>query len=176
VEEIVVTAIVCGKEKSDGCGSCRCTSQSDVLRVTSKLANVLLDPLQSLDLIFETVVCASTLDDLVGSQESIRTDAVVEVYNHDIVVACFDQARAIVVRVGVCVEATALNEKVDRERVVRSSIRRSENIDEKTILRRGIARCGSSTQTKVSRLSHHIVSSERQCREPMRVYSQYQQG
>jgi hypothetical protein len=76
------------------------------------------------------------------------------------VVACLDKTRAVVVRVGVCVESTALDEEVDGERVVRSSIRRSENIDEKTILRRSIARCRSSTQTKVSRLSHYIVSKD----------------
>jgi hypothetical protein len=105
-----------------------------MLGITSELANVLLDPLQSLDLIFEAIVGASALDNLVGSQESIRTNAVVEVHDNNIVVACFDKTRAVVVGVRVCVESTTLNEEVDRERIVRSGIRGSKDVDKKTVL------------------------------------------
>jgi hypothetical protein len=158
VEEVVIASVVGGEEKSDRCSTCRCSSKSNMLRITSKLADILLNPLQGLDLIFETVVDTAALDNLVCSQESIRTNTVVEVHDDNIVVARFYETRAIVVRIRVCVESTALNEEVDGQRVVRSGIRRSKDIDEKTILRRSIARCRSGTQTKVSRLSHYIVS------------------
>jgi hypothetical protein len=105
-----------------------------MFRITSELANVLLHPLQSFDLIFETIVGASAFDNLVGCEESIRSNAVVEVYNDNIVVACLNQTGPVVVGVGVCVESTTLDEKVDGERVVRSGIRGSKDVYEKTIL------------------------------------------
>jgi hypothetical protein len=101
-----------------------------VLGITSKLADILLNPLQSLDLISQTVVGSAALNDLIRSQEAIRTNTVVEVDNDNIVVTCFNQTGAVVVRVGVCVKSTALDEEVDGERVVRSGICRSKDVDE----------------------------------------------
>jgi hypothetical protein len=51
VEETVVASIVSSKEESDGCSTCRGSSDGNVLGVTSKLADILLYPLQGLDLI-----------------------------------------------------------------------------------------------------------------------------
>ena len=134
MEEVVVAAVVSSKEQSDGCSACRCASDGNVLRVNSEFANVLLYPLQSLDLIFQTIVGTAALDDLIRSQETIRSNAVVEVDDNNVVVAGFNQTRAVVVGVRVCVESTALDEEVDGERVVRSGIRRSEDVQEETVL------------------------------------------
>jgi hypothetical protein len=101
-----------------------------VLGVTSKLADIFLYPLQGLDLISETIVGSAALNNLIRSQETIRTNTVVEVDNNNVVVARFNQTGAVVVRVRVCVESTALDEEVDGERVVRGSICRSKDVDE----------------------------------------------
>jgi hypothetical protein len=129
VEETVVASVVSSKEKSDWCGTCRCSSDGNVLGVTSKLADIFLYPLQSLDLVSETVVGSASLNNLVWSQETIRTNTVVEVDDDNVVVACFDQTGTVVVGVRVGVESTALNEEVDGERVVWSGIRRSKDVD-----------------------------------------------
>jgi len=90
VEEVIVAAVVCSEQQSDGSSASRCTSDGNVLGITSELLNVLLHPLQSLDLISETVVGCTALYNLIGSQEAVRTDAVVEVDNDNVVVAGFD--------------------------------------------------------------------------------------
>ena len=105
-----------------------------MLRVTSELLNVLLHPLQCLNLIPKTVVWSTALDDLLGSQETVGTNAVVEVHDDDVVVAGFDQTRAVVVGVRVCVESPALDEEIDGQRVVRSGIGGCEDVQEKTVL------------------------------------------
>ena len=72
-----------------------------MIGITAKLANVLLQPLQSLDLILETIVGATSLDNLLRGKEAIGTNAVVEVYNDNVVVACFDQTGAVVIGIRV---------------------------------------------------------------------------
>ena len=90
VEEVVVAAIVSSEEQSHRCSACRCPSDGDMLGITAKLANVLLHPLQCLDLVSKTVVGSAALDDLIRSQKAVGTHTVVEVHNDNIVVASFD--------------------------------------------------------------------------------------
>jgi hypothetical protein len=95
---------------------------------------------------WETVVDTAILGYLGRSQETVRTDSVVEVYDNDVVVAGLDQAAAVVVWVRILVEASALDEKVDGERVAWWCVCRRVNVHEETVLRRDLGGCSSGSK------------------------------
>lgn len=81
-------------------------------RISSKLVNVVVNPFQGLPLIFQSVV--ETVD-LTTCEEAIWTDAIVESNHDDVVARGRDQSTAIILSVGIVVEATTLDEKVHRQ-------------------------------------------------------------
>lgn len=105
-----------------------------MIGITTKLANVLLHPLKSLDLILETIVSAASFGDLLRGKETIRADTVVEIHYNDVVVAGLDQAGTVVVGVRVCVESSTLDEEVYRQWMTCCGIRWSVDVHKETIL------------------------------------------
>lgn len=74
-----------------------------------------LDPLESLDLVFEAVIQTSAILDLRGSQEPIRSNSVVEGNHDDLRARRFDQPSSIVVGIRIGVEPTTLYPEEHRE-------------------------------------------------------------
>jgi hypothetical protein len=95
--------------------------------------NVLLNPLKDKALIKQASIQISTSFDFFASKETPRTDAVIKIDNNHVVISSFDQASSIEVCVRVFVEASTLNEKIDRARlgVVDGSI----DIEEEAVFR-----------------------------------------
>jgi hypothetical protein len=97
--------------------------------------DVLLHPLQSLDHVLEPVVQRTLVFDLLRGQEAVRTNAVVEGDDHNVVARGLNQATAVVVGIAQRVVAAALDEKVDWQV---GGIGRRKDIQEQAVLRLGI--------------------------------------
>jgi hypothetical protein len=103
-----------------------------VFWIASKLLDVFLNPFKCFSLILQSVVQAQARirNYLTASQESIRPYSIVEVHHNHAVVASIDQVCTIVVGIAVDVEATALDEDVDRQLALVGGSFWRENIDE----------------------------------------------
>jgi hypothetical protein len=76
----------------DALGTGRSSSDSDMVRVAAKGADVPLDPIKSHSLVLESVVNAATLEDLSAGQKSIRPNSIVQGDNNNVIVACNDKS------------------------------------------------------------------------------------
>src|SRR3569833_495612 len=88
--------------------------------------NVLLDPLQALDLVLETVVQAPVVHNLSALQETERANSVVDLDDHDATER--SQLAAVEVGIGVGLEAAALDEVQNRQFRLRRSVGRSKDV------------------------------------------------
>ena len=80
---------------------------SDVVWIASKVLDISLHPLKSLELILQTIIETT---DFLARQKSIGTDSVVESHHNNVVARCGDQSSAIEVGIGVTIKATTLRE------------------------------------------------------------------
>ncbi len=76
--------------------------------------DVRLDPVKDFSLVEEAGVDITIGKDLFASEESIGTDAVVEGYDDNVVVACVNQAVSIEIGRGEFIKSSALEEDEDR--------------------------------------------------------------
>jgi hypothetical protein len=90
-------------------------AEEQIEREKPHLADMFLDPLESLDLIFEAVIQTSAILDLLASQEPVWTNSVVEGNHDDVRARRFDQPGSIVVCIRIRIEATTLYPKEHRE-------------------------------------------------------------
>lgn len=81
--------------------------------VLACLADILLDPLKSFDLIFQAIVQTPFRLNLLARQESIRPDSVVEGDDNDVLSRSLDQTCPVVIGVGVGIEPSTLDPEVD---------------------------------------------------------------
>lgn len=97
--------------------------------------DILLHPFKRLDLIFETIIQASTLLDLFAGEKAVRPHTVVEGDHHDVMTRCFDQASPIIVGIGELGKTSALNKEVDRQLLPRlDSVCWRIDIDKEAVL------------------------------------------
>ena len=74
--------------------------------------NMLLHPMHDFTLIKQAYIEIAILYDLLTGQEAIRTNSVVEIDHHNIVVRRCDQVRSIEINVTVRIKASSSNEDV----------------------------------------------------------------
>jgi hypothetical protein len=77
--------------------------------MATDLAYMFLDPLQNLDVVFETIVQASSFENFFTRQKSIRTDPVVKGHHNDIHVRCLDETSSVVVRLRIFIVPSTLD-------------------------------------------------------------------
>lgn len=87
-------------------------------------------------LVLQPVVEAHTgiLSDFFAREKAVRAYSIIEVHHNHIPFRIFDEFSPVVVRIPVDIEATTLNEDVNRKVAGIRGLGRSEDIDEQAIL------------------------------------------
>jgi hypothetical protein len=106
--------------------------------------DILLYPLQRLPLVQQSSVQIPSRLDLLTSQETPRTDTIIESDNYDIMVSGFDQTGAVQVCIRESIKAASLNEEIDRmkNRLVRGGI----DVKEKAVFRGSRVKAGGRSR------------------------------
>jgi hypothetical protein len=82
------------------------------------IADILLHPLQSFNLIFQTIVETTSALYFVTGKKAVRTHAIIECDNNHIPAGGLYQARSVIVCIGEVSKSSTLNEEVYRQRAV----------------------------------------------------------
>src|SRR5436305_1133052 len=95
---------------------------------------MLVDPFQQLSLILQAVVETKTVcSDFVACKEAVRTHTIVEIHNNHVHARGLDKIAAIVVRIGVPIEATTLNEDKNGKQIGACGVGRGIDICKQAI-------------------------------------------
>ena len=81
--------------------------------VTAELGDVLLYPLQTFPLVFQSIVDAAALEHFLAGEETVRPDAVVGGDNNNVHLTGNDKSRAIEICIRIRVETATLDEDID---------------------------------------------------------------
>ena len=135
----ITAAIGREKERYRGCPSTVATD-GHVLGVAAELADVVLNPLKSFQLVFQAVVQAATLLHLSSCEESVGADTIAKGDDHHVHIRSFNQAGTIKIRIRVRVEPTALDEEKNWEFRSGRRIARRVHVEKQAIfrIRRGV--------------------------------------
>ena len=105
-----------------------------MVRIPTKLADVILYPLQCFSLVQQAVVQAASLLDLCACEKPIQRHTIIEVDHDDALTRRLDEARAVQVRIRIRVKPSTLDKKVHGKLRVLRSIGRRVQIQKEAVL------------------------------------------
>ena len=125
----------------------RVTMNNDVVRVATKLLNVLLDPVKKLALVEQTGVQVTIASRLEALQKAKNTNAVIEADRNDVVVRLLDNRGSVDVGVAEGRVTTILDVDPDGQLRVRIGVGRLVDVGKETVLTEVLSRCLTNAYT-----------------------------
>lgn len=120
---------------------------NDVVRVATKLLNVLLDPVKKLALVEQTGVQVTIASRLEALQKAKNTNAVIEADRNDVVVRLLDNRGSVDVGVAEGRVTTILDVDPDGQLRVRIGVGRLVDVGKETVLTEVLSRCLTNAYT-----------------------------